>query len=148
MREETERADEEEPVTVTLGAEEVEIAALLLELVLEAKGLLNLGVFKENGLVGLIAVGVVCRQTLAIGTLTKGRISGLHFARIFSASGPRSSLISHLGDSGTQKSKQNCPRDGRAWRMEGMRHAQLFWMLKVPYVNHVATMAPKFHRQL
>ena len=148
MREETERADEEEPVTVTLGAEEVEVAALLLELVLEPKGLLDLGILEEDGLVGLIAVGVVCRQTLAIGTLTKGRISGLHFARIFSASGPRSSLMSHLGDSGTQKSKQNCPRDGRACRMEGMRHAQLFWMLKVPYVNHVATMAPKFHRQL
>jgi len=71
LREETESADEEEPVAVTLGAEEVEVAALLLELVLEADSLLDLSVLEEDSLVSLIAVGVVCESVLATSMFTR-----------------------------------------------------------------------------
>ena len=64
LREETERDDDNESVTVALGAEEVEVTATFLVLELNAEGLLDLTVFKLYGCIILIAVGVVVGEDI------------------------------------------------------------------------------------
>lgn len=62
LREDTERDEDGEAVTVALGLEEVEVAAVDLGLHLEADGLLDLAELELNRGVVLVAVGVVRGQ--------------------------------------------------------------------------------------
>lgn len=64
LREDTEREEDGEAVAVALGAEEVEIAAVLLVLVLERDRLLDLAELVLDGRVVLVAVGVVLGEDL------------------------------------------------------------------------------------
>lgn len=43
-------------------------------------------------------------------------------------------LTSHRGDSGQNQMRPTCTADGRPCRMDGMRHAQLLWIVNVPKV--------------
>jgi len=62
LREDTERDEDGEAVTVALGLEEVEVAAVFRSLHLEADRLLDLAVLELNCGVVLVAVGVVLGQ--------------------------------------------------------------------------------------
>ena len=43
-------------------------------------------------------------------------------------------LTSHRGDSGQNQMRPTCTADGRPCRIDGMRHAQLLWIVNVPKV--------------
>ena len=62
LGEQTEGSEEQEPVPVALGLEEVKVTGGLAVEELEAKGLLDLGVLELNGRVVDVAVGVVLAQ--------------------------------------------------------------------------------------
>jgi hypothetical protein len=53
--------------------------------------------------------------------------------------------INHRGLSGTNQINVICMILGNAWTKLGALHAQSLRILFVPYVNHAATMLPKYH---
>jgi hypothetical protein len=50
--------------------------------------------------------------------------------------------ISTLGLSGTRNIPSPCSNDGRAWKIEGSRHAQVDFSRNEPNVIHAATIEP------
>jgi hypothetical protein len=64
LREQTERNEEQEPVPVALGLEEIKIGGRLLELELETEGLLDLSVLELDSGVVEVTVGVVLCEHL------------------------------------------------------------------------------------
>lgn len=65
LREETECGDQEKPVAVALGLEEVEVAGGLLVEVLEAQSFLDLGILEQNCLALLVAICMIFPRSIS-----------------------------------------------------------------------------------